>query len=235
MWIVQREGGISMNILIVDDDLNIQTLVMIHLKRAGYEVIAAKNGEEALALLKDSWADLALVDVMMPGMDGFALTRILSEEYDIPVILLTAKGALEDKEQGFLAGSDDYLVKPFEPKELLYRIAVILRRLDKTFKPIMMIGNVTINRSTHEVTVGKQTLLLPLKEFELLSVLSSKPEQVFTRTNLMEKVWGYDYEGDDQTLNTHIKRLRQRLERSGALMEIQTIRGIGYKLDVSAQ
>lgn len=96
----------------------------------------------------------------------------------------------------------------------------------------MVIGNVTINRSTHEVTVGKQTLLLPLKEFELLSVLSSKPEQVFTRTSLMEKVWGYDYEGDDQTLNTHIKRLRQRLEKAKARIEIQTVRGLGYKLDV---
>lgn len=123
-----------MKILVVDDDVHILQLVNIYLTREGYQVMQAENGEQALQLLDGNMPDLAVVDVMMPGMDGFTLTEILSKDYDIPVLLLTAKGELEDKERGFLAGSDDYVVKPFEPKELLFRIAAILRRLDKKIK-----------------------------------------------------------------------------------------------------
>ncbi|HIW35072.1 MAG TPA: response regulator transcription factor [Candidatus Paenibacillus intestinavium] len=224
-----------MNILVVDDDIHIQKLIKIHLQRAGYQVLLAGNGLEALEVLKHSWPDLAIVDVMMPEMDGLTLTKILSEQYEIPVLLLTARGTLEDKEEGFLAGSDDYVVKPFEPKELLYRLAVIVRRIDKSLKVNIEIGNVSINRSTYEVMIGKETLIFPLKEFEILCLLASKPEQVFTRSQIMEKVWGYDYEGDDHTLNTHITRVRQRLERASATMEIQTIRGLGYKIDVNSR
>ncbi|MCG7343853.1 response regulator transcription factor [Sporosarcina sp. ACRSL] len=222
-----------MRILVVDDDPNILELVNIHLSQAGYEVIKAVHGEQALHMLDDRLPDLAVVDVMMPGMDGFELTKRLRSEADIPVLLLTAKGELEDKEKGFLAGSDDYVVKPFEPKELLFRINAILRRYDKAVDTIIQTGPLRINRQSYEVSIGKKVLLLPLKEFELLSVLASKPNQVFEREFLIERVWGYDYEGDEQTLNVHIKRLRDKLEGLPEDIHITTIRGVGYKLEVS--
>ena len=218
-------------ILIVDDDEKILQLVNIHLSREGYNVIKASNGIEALDLIEDDLPDLAIVDVMMPEMDGFTLTKEL-RTMDIPVLLLTAKGELADKEKGFLAGSDDYVVKPFEPKELLFRIRAILRRYDKSTDPIIHIGSLIINRQSYEVSVGKKTLLLPLKEFELLSVLASRVNQVFTRELLIDRVWGMDYEGDDQTLNVHIKRLREKFRSIAPDIKITTIRGVGYKLEV---
>jgi len=220
-----------MKILVVDDDEKILQLVNIHLLREGYHVIKARNGVEALEVIEDDFPDLAVVDVMMPEMDGFTLTKEL-RAMDIPVLLLTAKGELDDKEKGFLAGSDDYVVKPFEPKELLFRIQAILRRYDKSVDPILEIGSLTINRKSYEVQVGKKTLLLPLKEFELLSVLSSRINHVFTREFLIDRVWGMDYEGDDQTLNVHIKRLREKFRKIAPDIQITTVRGVGYKLEV---
>jgi two-component system, OmpR family, response regulator len=222
-----------MNILVVDDDPNILELVSIHLMQAGYEVIKAAHGAQALELLKEQLPDLAVVDVMMPGMDGFELTRRIRAEADIPVLLLTAKGELEDKEKGFLAGSDDYVVKPFEPKELLFRIKAILRRYDRMIDMVIQAGPLRINRQSYEVSIGKKVLLLPLKEFELLSVLASKPNLVFERDFLIERVWGFDYDGDEQTLNVHIKRLRDKLEGLPGGIHITTVRGVGYKLEVS--
>src|SRR5690625_969374 len=219
-------------ILIVDDDEKILQLVNIHLSREGYNVIKASNGIEALDLIEDDLPDLAIVDVMMPEMDGFTLTKEL-RTMDIPVLLLTAKGELADKEKGFLAGSDDYVVKPFEPKELLFRIRAILRRYDKSTDPIIHIGSLIINRQSYEVSVGKKTLLLPLKEFELLSVLASRVNQVFTRELLIDRVWGMNYEGDDQTLNVHIKRLREKFRPIAPDIKITTMRGVGYKLEVT--
>ncbi|MEY9978246.1 response regulator transcription factor [Lysinibacillus sp. RC79] len=223
-----------MKILVVDDDVHILQLVNIYLTREGYQVIQAENGQLALKLLEGNLPDLAVVDVMMPGMDGFTLTKTLSQDYDIPVLLLTAKGELEDKERGFLAGSDDYVVKPFEPKELLFRIAAILRRLDKKNQVTIKVGRLVIDRRSFEVVIGEDTLVLPLKEFELLALLASRPNQVFTRSFIMEQVWGYDYDGDEQTLNTHVKRIRERLHRYESGVEITTVRGVGYKLEVIA-
>ncbi|MGE7930063.1 response regulator transcription factor [Lysinibacillus xylanilyticus] len=223
-----------MKILVVDDDVHILQLVNIYLTREGYQVIQAENGQHALKLLEGNLPDLAVVDVMMPGMDGYTLTETLSQDYDIPVLLLTAKGELEDKERGFLAGSDDYVVKPFEPKELLFRIAAILRRLDKKNQVTIKVGRLVIDRRSFEVVIGEETLVLPLKEFELLALLASRPNQVFTRSFIMEQVWGYDYDGDEQTLNTHVKRIRERLHRYEPGVEITTVRGVGYKLEVIA-
>ncbi|MGE7949989.1 response regulator transcription factor [Lysinibacillus sp. NPDC093688] len=223
-----------MKILVVDDDVHILQLVNIYLTREGYQVMQAENGQQALKLLEGNLPDLAIVDVMMPGMDGYTLTEILSQDYDIPVLLLTAKGELEDKERGFLAGSDDYVVKPFEPKELLFRIAAILRRLDKKNQVTIKVGRLVIDRRSFEVVIGEDTLVLPLKEFELLALLASRPNQVFTRSFIMEQVWGYDYDGDEQTLNTHVKRIRERLHRYEPGVEITTVRGVGYKLEVIA-
>lgn len=224
-------GGRQMKILVVDDDIHILQLVTIYLTKEGYQVLRAENAEQALALLEGNLPDLAVVDVMMPGMDGFTLTETLTQDYDIPVLLLTAKGELEDKERGFLAGSDDYVVKPFEPKELLFRIAAILRRLDKKNQITIQVGNIVIDRRSFEVVIGEDTLILPLKEFELLALLASRPHQVFTRSYIMEQVWGYDYDGDEQTLNTHMKRIRERISRYDTAVEIITVRGVGYKIE----
>lgn len=222
-------------ILIVDDDKNILDLVRIHLTQAGYQVLKAENAVQALGVLEMEIPDLAVVDVMMPGMNGYELTKRIRDQLDIPVLLLTAKGELEDKEKGFLSGSDDYMVKPFEPKELLFRIAAILRRYDKPSETILRVGSMTINRKSYEVSVGQSILLMPLKEFEVLALLSTRPNQVFERADIMEKIWGYDYDGDEQTLNTHIKRIRERLAKFATGVEIVTIRGVGYKLEVHDQ
>jgi two-component system, OmpR family, response regulator len=223
-----------LKILVVDDDPNILELVSIQLTQAGYSVQKASNAFEALEIIQEDYPDLAVVDVMMPGMDGYTLTKKIRTETDIPVLLLTAKGELEDKEKGFLAGSDDYVVKPFEPKELQFRINAILRRYDKAVDVFIQAGPLTINRQSYEVSVANKVLLLPLKEFELLSVLASRPNTVFTREILLERVWGYDYEGDDQTLNVHIKRVRGQLEKLTKEVRIATVRGVGYKLEVES-
>lgn len=221
-----------MKILVVDDDAYILQLVTIHLKKEGYQVMGAGSADEAFRILENELIDLAVVDVMMPGMDGIELTTILHKDYVIPVLLLTSKGELEDKTKGFLAGADDYVVKPFEPRELLFRVAVILRRSHKEFTSIIEVGNLTINRDMFEITTGEQSAVIPLKEFELIALLASRVGYVVERSKIMEQIWGYDYEGDDHTLNTHMKRLREKLQRLGANIEIQTIRGLGYKLEV---
>jgi two-component system, OmpR family, response regulator len=220
-----------MKILVVDDDPNIQQLVSIHLTREGYQVYCADDAEHALRILELQAVDLAIVDVMMPGMNGYELTKILTADLQIPVILLTAKGQLSDKEQGFDAGSDDYIVKPFEPKELLFRVAVVLRRFDRMMETRIEVGNMVIDRKKFEVTINGETLLLPMKEFELLSLLASRANTVVSRSTIIEQTWGDDESEYELTLNTHMNRIRERLKRHKASMEIQTYRGIGYKLE----
>ena len=168
---------------------------------------------------------------MMPGMNGFELTQILTRDLAIPVILLTAKGQLADKEQGFLAGSDDYLIKPFEPRELLFRVAVILRRVERALQNTIHFSNVTMYRNNFELKVENEMFLLPFKEFEILAVLLTHANQITTRALLIEEVWGSDEEDRELSLNTHINRIRERLRRFGAKVEIQTIRGVGYKVE----
>ncbi|MCM2534451.1 response regulator transcription factor [Neobacillus pocheonensis] len=221
------------NILLVDDDINIVKLLTIHLAEQGYKVFQAKDGMEALEILKKEACDLAVVDVMMPFMDGYSLTKEIRKQYDIPVILLTAKSQIEDKEQGFQAGTDDYLVKPFEPKELIYRIKALLRRYDhQEDESVLRIGNTKINKKSYEVQIGNRTLLLPLKEFELLSYLISNPKHVFSREHLIEQIWGLDYQGDERTVDVHIKRLRERFSKLTDDFQIKTVRGVGYLLEV---
>ena len=220
-----------MQILVVDDDAHIQQLVSIHLIREGYQVFQANHAEEALSFLENNTIDLAIVDVMMPGMDGFELTQILSEDLRIPVILLTAKGQLDDKERGFLSGTEDYIVKPFEVKELLFRIAVIVRRLKRNVEGVNKVGNVSMDKKYFEVAIDQETIILPFKEFEILNLLASRINKIVPRALLLEYVWGVDYEGGEQTLNTHINRIRERLKKYHATVEIQTVRGIGYRLE----
>ncbi|MER2190854.1 MAG: response regulator transcription factor [Solibacillus sp.] len=220
-----------MKILVVDDDPHILQIVEIHLKKEGYHIFTAPDAEQALLLLEEELVNLAIVDVMLPGMNGFELTQILTTELSIPVILLTAKGQLADKEQGFLAGSDDYLVKPFEPRELLFRVAVILRRIEHALQSTIQFSNVTMNRQHFEVKVDQESYLLPLKEFEILAILLTRANQVTPRSVLFEQVWGTEDDDPELSLNTHIKRIRERLKRFGAKIEIQTVRGVGYKVE----
>lgn len=220
------------NILIVDDDIHILELVSIHLSEQGFNVLKAEDGLEALDVLKKEVCHLAIVDVMMPFIDGFTLTKKIREQYNIPIILLTAKSQIEDKEEGFLAGTDDYLVKPFEPRELVFRINALLRRYNRELdNSIIRIGKTTINKDTFEVGVSNRTIILPLKEFELLYYLMANPGKPFTRQHLVEEVWGKDFDGDVRTVDVHIKRLRERFYEITDDFKIKTIRGVGYALE----
>jgi len=222
-------------ILIVDDDKHVLDLVAIHLAELGYNVLKAINGMEALEILGRETCHLAVVDVMMPLMDGYELTEKIREQYNIPVILLTAKSQIDDKELGFKAGTDDYLVKPFEPKELGFRIKTLLRLYhNQPSELVIQMGNTIINKKNYEVQIEDHTILLPLKEFDLLYFLMSNPTQVFSRDQLIEQIWGFDYEGDDRTVDVHIKRIRERFSRLTDDFQIKTVRGIGYLLEAKS-
>lgn len=222
------------HILIVDDDKNILDLLHHHLSETGYQVSQAKDGMEALNILRLKRFNLAVVDVMMPYMDGFSLTKEIREKYDIPVILLTSKNQIEDKEQGYLSGTDDYLVKPFEARELLFRIKALLRRYDKRQddESVISLGRTTVNKKSYEVHINNRTILLPLKEFELLYFFMSHPMQVFTRDQLIHHIWGINYGGDERTVDVHVKRLRERFSKLTDDFQIKTVRGVGYLLEV---
>ena len=168
---------------------------------------------------------------MMNGINGFELCKTLKEDYDIPVIMLTARDALSDKERAFLSGTDDYVTKPFEVKELLFRIKAMLRRYQINAESELKLGNLTLNQPYMEISVDAKTINLPNKEFQLLFLLVSNPKHIFTRNDIIEKIWGFDYEGDDRTVDVHIKRLRQKLSRLGASISIHTVRGQGYKVN----
>lgn len=224
------------NILIADDDQHMLKFVEHHLATHGYSVYQAQDGIQALAVLKKYPCELAVVDVMMPFMDGYELTKEIRRRYDIPIILLTAKAQIEDKEQGFFSGTDDYLVKPFEPKELVYRIKALLRRYAPADdESSIQIGQTKIDKKSYEVQIHNQTLLLPLKEFELLFLLMSHPLQVFSREQLIEQIWGSAYQGDDRTVDVHIKRLRERFRGLSDDFQIKTVRGVGYLLEEKRQ
>lgn len=219
-------------ILIVDDDLNILELVATHLCEEGYTVKQAKDGTMALQILKQQSCDLAIVDVMMPFMDGFSLTKEIRKIYDIPIILLTAKSQISDKKQGYEAGTDDYLVKPFEPEELLFRVKALLRRYNIAEDDnLLKAGNIVIQKDRYEVQVEDRSLFLPPKEFELLCFLMAHQNQTFSREQLIEQVWGMDFIGDDRTVDVHIKRLREHFKDIAEHVHIKTIRGVGYMLE----
>lgn len=221
------------HILIADDDPHIRELVTYHLQFAGYTVFQAADGEEASVLLTEHPIHLAIVDVMMPNKDGFQLCQEIREDYDIPVILLTAKDQLVDKEKGFSVGTDDYVTKPFEPKELLFRMKALLRRYHMINAEKIKLHDTTIDRSSYEVDCNGQLLMLPMKEFELLSQLASYPDRTFTREELIQLIWGADFTGDDRTVDVHIKRLRDRFAERTNDFSIKTVRGVGYKLEVA--
>ncbi|ASS67971.1 MULTISPECIES: response regulator transcription factor [unclassified Paenibacillus] len=219
------------HILVADDDSHIRELLRLVLTREGYAVSEAADGRQAVSVLEAEQVHLAVVDVMMPLKDGLELTEEIRRQYDLPVILLTAKGTMADKEKGFEAGTDDYLVKPFEPQELLFRIRALLRRYRMASSEVIRLGGVTIDRASYEVDAAGQSIVLPLREFQLLAQLASQPGRIHTREQLISMIWGTDYEGDSRTVDVHVKRLRERFEPYRDDFVITTIRGLGYKLE----
>jgi DNA-binding response OmpR family regulator len=218
--------------MIVDDDPHIRELVKVFLQNEGFETCEAVDGEEALANLETFKADMVILDVMMPRMDGWKLCREIREYSDIPLLMLTARGETSQKIKGFQLGTDDYLVKPFEPLELVARVKALLKRYQISTSQSIQIGELFMNRKSYQVMVDNQKLTLPLKEFELLFKLASYPGQTLSREQLIEDIWGYDFEGNERTLDVHINRLRERFAEERYSFQIKTIRGLGYRLEV---
>jgi two-component system OmpR family response regulator len=218
-------------VLVVDDDPHIRELVRIFLEREGLDVLEASDGVEALAMLETTKADMVILDVMMPNMDGWELCRRLRLAGDFPLLIITAKGETSQKIKGFQLGTDDYLVKPFEPVELVARVKALLKRYRIATSQTVEVASLVMNRKTHEATAAGEPAILPLKEFELLFMLASYPGQTLTRNQLIEDVWGYDFEGNERTLDVHINRLRERFPEDRHDFRIRTIRGLGYRLE----
>jgi two-component system OmpR family response regulator len=220
-------------ILVVDDDPYIRELVALFLNKEGFETIVASDGAEALGMLDSSSFNMAVIDIMMPNMDGWQLCDELRKHYDLPVLMLTALGETAQKVKGFELGADDYLVKPFEPVELVVRVKALLKRYKIAVSRIVQAGDLRMDGQTYEVTVGSAAVTLPLKEFELLYKLASYPGQTFTRDQLIEQIWGYEYEGNERTVDVHINRLRERFPDGSHSFRIRTIRGLGYRLEAA--
>ncbi|PIJ95644.1 response regulator transcription factor [Lysinibacillus sphaericus] len=222
-------------LLMVDDDAHIRELVRVFLQNEGLEVIEATDGVDALSKLASEKVDMVIMDIMMPKMDGWALCEeIRSYHTDLPILMLTAKGETAQKVKGFHLGTDDYLVKPFEPAELIVRVKSILKRYRIALSQVVEAGNVKLNRHTHEVDLNGEIIVLRLKEFELLFTLASYVGKTFSREQLIEEIWGYDYEGDERTIDVHIKRIRERFPQELSGFVIRTIRGLGYRLELAS-
>ncbi|WP_168121839.1 response regulator transcription factor [Paenibacillus sp. HB172176] len=217
------------DILVVEDDSNTQKLICAVLKRGGYNAVIANNGLEALKRMETRRFDLIVLDLMMPGMDGYQLCEELRGAGDlIPILMVTAAQENKDKHKGFLAGTDDYLTKPFDEEEMLLRIKALLRRARIASEHKLTAGETTLDYKALTVTRGDEHISLPQKEFYLLFKLMSFPDKIFTRLQLIEDIWGLETEKDDHTLNVHINRLRDKF-RDNPDFEIVTVRGLGYK------
>lgn len=219
--------------MIVDDDRNIRELINIYLQKDNYRVIEAGNGLEAFDYMEKEEVHLVVLDIMMPQMNGWQFCKELRQRSNIPILMVSAKGDSEQKIKGFLLGTDDYLSKPFDPQELVLRVRALLKRYKMAASQTVICGDLVMDRSRYEATLGKEKLVLPLKEYELLYKLVSYPDKIFTRDNLIEQLWGKDYEGDERTVDVHIKRLRERLSGKTNRFFITTIRGVGYRLEVN--
>jgi len=230
-------------ILVVDDEERIRRLLKMYLEKEGYAIVEAEDGETALRLATASEFDLILLDVMLPGIDGIEVCTRLRQVKATPVIMLTAKGEEMNRVQGFEVGADDYVVKPFSPREVIYRVKAILRRSSATAfltKETMTTNNIVfphliIEHDAHRVMAGGQEVSLTPKEYELLHYLAISPDKVFSREELLKDVWNYEFFGDLRTVDTHVKRLREKLNKVSpeAASMITTVWGVGYKLEVS--
>ena len=222
-------------VLIVDDDPNINQLIKLYLEKEGYETETAERGDDALNLFKKNPPQIVLLDLMLPGMDGWQVCREIRKISTIPIIMLTAKDETFDKVLGLELGADDYMTKPFDPKELIARIKAVMRRTQTAVAPERELAfpNLVINMSTYLVTYNGKDIEMPPKEIELLYFLASHPNKVFTRDQLLEQVWGFDYFGDSRTVDVHIKRIREKLPGSEEYgWQIKTVWSVGYKFEV---
>ena len=225
----------SQKVLVVEDDINIAELLRLYLQKDGFEVSHAADGGKAVEMAKEIQPDLVLLDIMLPVMDGWQVCRELRKTMKMPIIMLTAKGETEDKVSGLEMGADDYIVKPFEVKELLARVHAVLRRTGDDGKPQskkLTFDKLVINLDSYELIVDGKKIDTPPKEMELLYHLAATPNRVYTRNQLLDEVWGFDYFGDSRTVDVHIKRLREKLEGVSDQWALKTVWGVGYKFEV---
>jgi len=223
-------------VLIIEDDSNIAQLLQLYLEKEGFNTSVAKDGGTGVELFSTYHPDLVLLDIMLSVMDGWTVLENIRQAGETPVIMLTAKGEVEDRVSGLERGADDYIVKPFEMKEVLARIHAVLRRScpdEETGEKKLSFDNLTINLDSYELTVKGQRVDTPPKELELLFHLASAPNRVFTRNQLLDEVWGFDYFGDSRTVDVHIKRLREKLEGVSERWNLKTVWGVGYKFEVT--
>ena len=226
----------AISVLIVEDDRNIAELLQMYLEKEGYSVTTAFDGGQGLAKFRSENPNLVLLDVMMPVMDGWAVCKAIRAESQVPIIMLTAKGETEDKVTGLKSGADDYITKPFEMREVLARIEAVLRRSSgitaekKTRK--VSYDKLVIDMDAFELLVDGKKVDTPPKEMELLYYLASSPNRVYTRNQLLDEVWGFDYFGDSRTVDVHVKRLREKLEGISEKWSLKTVWGVGYKFEV---
>ncbi len=222
-------------ILIVDDESNIVELIRLYLEKEGFFTVSAKNGTEALAKFRSENPDLIILDIMIPEPDGWQVCREIRRSSNVPIIMLTAKSETFDKVLGLELGADDYLTKPFEAKELVARVKAVLRRTETKEgeqKKVITFENLSINIDNYELKINGKLIDVPPKELELLYFLASNPNRVYTREQLLEEVWGFDYFGDSRTVDVHIKRLREKLESVEGNWHLKTVWGVGYKFEV---
>ena len=223
-------------VLIVEDDSNIAELLNLYLEKEGFEPLVAKDGGKGVEQFRAFQPDLVLMDIMLPVMDGWSVLKKIRESSKVPVIMLTAKGETSDKVSGLEMGADDYIVKPFEMKEVLARIHAVLRRTgqeEEQGEKKLSFDKLVINLDSYELLVDGKRVDTPPKELELLYHLASAPNRVFTRNQLLDEVWGFDYFGDSRTVDVHIKRLREKLEGVSDQWRLKTVWGVGYKFEVS--
>ena len=224
------------SILVVDDDPNISRLEQLYLEKENFEVRVADRGDTALEQFRQNPPDLILLDVMLPGMDGYQVLKAVRKSGNIPVIMVTARDETFDKVLCLELGADDYIVKPFSPREVVARVKAILRRVEAKAESkdpnILSYNGLTIDLSSYTVTLRGERVICTPKEIEILFMLASNPGQVFTRDTLLSRVWGYDFAGETRTVDTHIKRLRAKLDSEGLGWSIKTIYGVGYKFEL---
>ena len=226
----------AISVLIVEDDRNIAELLQMYLEKEGYAVTTAFDGGQGLSKFRSIKPDLVLLDVMMPVMDGWTLCKTIRAEAQTPIIMLTAKGETDDKVTGLKTGADDYITKPFEMKEVLARIEAVLRRSDSITPEKqtrrLVFDKLVVDMDAFELTVDGKKVDIPPKEMELLFYLASSPNRVYTRNQLLDEVWGFDYFGDSRTVDVHVKRLRDKLDGISEKWTLKTVWGVGYKFEV---
>ena len=220
-------------IMVADDDPNICELIHVLLKNEGLDVVDAIDGLDALSKLENEKVDILILDIMMPNMDGWTLCQEIRKYSDLPILMLTAKGETSQKIKGFRLGADDYLTKPFEPAELVARVKALLKRYHIATSKVIQVGNIIIDKNLYTVRTKTENITLPLKEFALLFMLAGYPGKTFSRDQLIEDIWGFDFDGNERTLDVHIGRIRERFPQELCGFKITTIRGLGYRLEVS--